>query len=370
MSSIDTWVSNPAENNGPLMSVVTWSLLSVAGVFLAFRLWIRQSQGKFWLDDCALTVSWILLLIQVSINQDSINRGYGKHTLDLDLRNFDILMYNGAAELTIYTIAICLSKISFGLTLLRLTDGWYRLAVYFAIATLAIFATPATIIPWVQCTPLSKTFVDFIPGHCINKQPSIIYGQFQAVWSALMDVMLAILPWRILWGLQMRTAEKIGVCVAMSLGIFAGVTSIIRSTYIQKLTAQDVSYESYNAIIWAVAECSMAIVATSIPVLRVVFKQAINSAITGYTSGNKSTRSRTNTSNAGTLQNRVSTLQFSKKTPDISVNGDSTKEGFGSESRHYVELDDMAGDDQGRVTSSSTDARPDSFERQTPNYQV
>lgn len=40
-----------------------------------------------------------------------------------------------------------------------------------------------------------------------------------AVWSALMDVTLAILPWRIIWGLQMRTAEKIGVCVATSLGI-------------------------------------------------------------------------------------------------------------------------------------------------------
>ena len=148
-------------------------------------------------------------------------------------------MYYGAAELTIYTVAIALSKISFGITLLRLTDGWIRLVVYFAISTLAIFAVPATIIPWVQCKPLAKTFVDFIPGTCINKHPSIVYGRFQAseqttpksvyfdlfwltcdaVWSALMDVCLALLPWRILWGLQMRTAEKIGVCIAMSLGI-------------------------------------------------------------------------------------------------------------------------------------------------------
>jgi hypothetical protein len=103
----------------------------------------------------------------------------------VDLRNFDILMYFGAAELTIYTIAIALSKISFGLTLLRLTDGWTRLAVYFAISTLAIFAIPATVIPWVQCTPLAKTFVDFIPGHCMNKRPSTMYGQFQASKQAI-----------------------------------------------------------------------------------------------------------------------------------------------------------------------------------------
>lgn len=98
----------------------------------------------------------------------------------VDLQNIDILMYYGAAELTIYTIAIALSKISFGITLLRLTDGRTRYIVYFAICTLAIFAIPATIIPWVQCKPLAKTFVDFIPGECINKQPSIVYGRFQA----------------------------------------------------------------------------------------------------------------------------------------------------------------------------------------------
>lgn len=148
-------------------------------------------------------------------------------------------MYYGAAELTIYTVAIAVSKISFGITLLRLTQGWTRLVVCFAISTLAIFAIPATIIPWVQCRPLAKTFVDFIPGTCINKYPSIVYGRFQAgkqtipkgvyfdlfrltwnaVWSALMDVCLAMLPWQILWGLQMRAAEKIGVGIAMSLGI-------------------------------------------------------------------------------------------------------------------------------------------------------
>ena len=99
MSAIDTWVSNPKENNGPLMSVVTWCLVSVAGAFLAARIWIRQHQGKLWLDDCTLVISWVgdttsrrkkefidlvqtLLLIQVIINQLSINIGYGKHTLD------------------------------------------------------------------------------------------------------------------------------------------------------------------------------------------------------------------------------------------------------------------------------------------------
>ena len=59
MDSFDSWVSNPKENNGPLMSVVTWCLVSVAGAFLAVRLWIRSHHGQLWIDDCTLVASWV-----------------------------------------------------------------------------------------------------------------------------------------------------------------------------------------------------------------------------------------------------------------------------------------------------------------------
>ena len=38
-------------------------------------------------------------------------------------------------------------------------------------------------------------------------------------YSGLMDFVLALLPWSILWHLQMKRREKIGVGIAMSLGI-------------------------------------------------------------------------------------------------------------------------------------------------------
>jgi hypothetical protein len=129
--------------------------------------------------------------------------------------------------------------------------------------------------------------------------------------------------------------------------------------------------ESYKSIIWAVAECAMTIVAISIPVLRVVFQQAFNSAMTGYTGHSKASKSRTNPSNTASLPNRLSTRQFSKKTPDISVSGGSGKEVFGGGSQHYVELDDLVVDEQTkRVTSSLSDTRPDSSERHVPNSAV
>ena len=59
MSSLPNWVSNPSESHGPLMSIGAWSMLGVSTVFLFVRLYIRQSQGKLWLDDLALGISWV-----------------------------------------------------------------------------------------------------------------------------------------------------------------------------------------------------------------------------------------------------------------------------------------------------------------------
>lgn len=38
-------------------------------------------------------------------------------------------------------------------------------------------------------------------------------------WSAAMDFFLAFFPWYVIWGLNMKTKDKITICVSLSLGI-------------------------------------------------------------------------------------------------------------------------------------------------------
>jgi hypothetical protein len=38
-------------------------------------------------------------------------------------------------------------------------------------------------------------------------------------YSAAMDIILAILPWKIIWKLTMNKKEKIGVLLAMNMGV-------------------------------------------------------------------------------------------------------------------------------------------------------
>ncbi|KAH5059800.1 hypothetical protein HBI73_208890 [Parastagonospora nodorum] len=361
MASLPNWVSNPSETHGPLMSAGAWSMLGVSAAFLFVRLYIRQSQGKLWLDDLALGISWVLLLVQAIINQLTINLGFGKHALDVDFSNLERIAYYGATSLSVSIIAITLSKISFGITLLRLTITWPRYYVWFAMATLAIFAVPVAVIPWVQCKPLAKTFADILPGKCIDKHPSVVYGRFQAVWSAIMDISLALLPWHVLWKLQMQLAEKIGVCVAMSLGILAGATAIVRARYVELLTKQDLSYDAYNTVLWSFAETAMTIVATSIPVLRVFLKQAVTSVIESYNnSSGRSGNSRINPENTASTFADVSKRRMSKRRTDTNLTGftniskESLVETDRSTSKGYLELDDLTASESIRRVPTAT----------------
>jgi hypothetical protein len=54
-----------------------------------------------------------------------------------------------------------------------------------------------------------------------------------------MDITLAMLPWKLIWGLQMRRQEKVGVAFAMSCGLFAGITAIIKTTKITAMLSAD-----------------------------------------------------------------------------------------------------------------------------------
>lgn len=48
------------------------------------------------------------------------------------------------------------------------------------------------------------------------------------VWSALTDFVLAAFPWFLVWNLQMRRVERIGVCICMSMGVLYVSLSLFR----------------------------------------------------------------------------------------------------------------------------------------------
>jgi hypothetical protein len=168
----------------------------------------------------------LTLLLQVCITIESAlltamtRLGYGLHIWDFDVMNNmpPLLVIVNVAGTFSVTAAIW-SKTSFGITLLHLTNGWVKKTVLFIIISMNIAMGLSALFPWVNCTPLRKAWDMFAEGTCWAPEVTVRYNIFSGVYSACSDIALALLPWQFISGLQMKKKEKIGVGVAMSMGI-------------------------------------------------------------------------------------------------------------------------------------------------------
>jgi hypothetical protein len=91
--------------------------------------------------------------------------------------------------------------------------------VWFCIVTLFLIMIPSATLNWIQCTPVAKAWDPTVEGTCWPASHTINYGIFNAAWCTAADFALALLPWKLLWGLQLRMREKLGVGIAMSMGL-------------------------------------------------------------------------------------------------------------------------------------------------------
>jgi hypothetical protein len=223
-------------DNGPVMVGVAWTLTLLAGAFLGVRIYAKLSRKqRLWWDDYVLLISWvctsgnimpahtdslkILLIAEAITAQVGQQLGFGKRTIDIPIENQATIALGVSVVASISCVSSTLSKISFGITLLRLTAGKLRWFVWFCIVTLFIFMIPSALFTWIQCHPVAKAWDPTVEGVCWPAYITINYGIFNAAWCAIADFALALIPWKIIWGLQLKFREKIGVGIAMSMGI-------------------------------------------------------------------------------------------------------------------------------------------------------
>ncbi|ORY70321.1 uncharacterized protein BCR38DRAFT_332542 [Pseudomassariella vexata] len=273
----------PPDNYGPYINGVSWPLVAIAGLFLGTRLYIKTTAHRaMWWDDHLLTASWLMLAAFAATNSYAVSVGFGKHIDKVPTENFVLLMMLSCISSIFSLLGAAWSKTSFALTLLRLTSGTMEYVVstkyliWGVIISLNLTLTFNTILPFIQCKPIARAWNPYIEGTCWERTVVVDYGVFAAAYSATMDFVLAIVPWLLILKLQMVLKEKIGVAICMSLGLVAGATSIVRAIKVPQVQSYDFTFESGNLSIWTVAEIATTIMATCIPVLRVLVHRVVS----------------------------------------------------------------------------------------------
>lgn len=163
----------------------------------------------------------ISVVISVILTTVTIPYGLGSHMADVPFQNYAIIGLLSNVNGTFAILASVWSKTAFAITLLRLMteSKWARGFLWFVIVTINIFMGLVALFQWVRCSPVSKSWDFLVEGTCWEPEIQVSFAMFASAWSAATDILLSFLPWKLVWNLQMKTKEKIGVAVAMSMGV-------------------------------------------------------------------------------------------------------------------------------------------------------
>ncbi|GAP91741.1 hypothetical protein SAMD00023353_7400420 [Rosellinia necatrix] len=279
------------DTTAPLIQGLAWTITALSLWFCILRLFIKwKYRGKLWYDDYTLAASMAFLLVNTGLIQSITALGYGKHVKDIVAtapQNIRRIVMHLQFLSGVVRLSTNLARVSFGITLLQLSNEREKLFVWFAITTLLAVTTPAIILPFVSCIPYDKIFDPTIPGTCINEGVSIGYFVFEGAWTSLVDFSLVALPWRVLSRLQIRRVEKLGASIAMSLGVLSGVVTIIRTIHTNQIIDEDWTYTSAGLTIWNMVEPAAVIIAASLPNLRVFIVKNTANLKAGIKAGSK-----------------------------------------------------------------------------------
>ncbi|CAI6018678.1 unnamed protein product [Clonostachys chloroleuca] len=140
------------------------------------------------------------------------------------------------------------------------------------------------------CNPREKIWNRWIDGTCLDRKrvdaPS-------AVFNLVMDVIILLLPQRVIWKLNMTGQRRLGVSIIFSIGLLyvsatapfclarinlpysacACAAGRIQSTFTLNYQG-DVTYAVTGAYLWGLSECSCVIMVLSVPAIPKLFTQS------------------------------------------------------------------------------------------------
>ncbi|KAG9230701.1 hypothetical protein BJ875DRAFT_519158, partial [Amylocarpus encephaloides] len=152
---------------------------------------------------------------------------------------------------------------------------------------------------------------------CYSKDTFTAIGLFNSSVNILTDVLFSCLPIPMVWNLQVNIRTKMSLIFILSLGMFACVAAIVKTVLQSQVYSTPNTTREDTYFIWNSVELYVGITAASLPSLRPLFKNLLDST--------KALRSRITTSeNARTTKRHKYYMQ--EDGPSIAMNTLSGKE--------------------------------------------
>ncbi|KAJ5324197.1 hypothetical protein N7476_002797 [Penicillium atrosanguineum] len=255
------------ESRAPLVQGVMWTMAVVALVIVMMRLYVRVAMRHvFGWDDFIIIIAICCLVAYAAVCHVASTIGLGRHLAFVEenpenLINVALLCDIGES---LAIMACTLGKTSFAVTLLRIVvQRWMIALLWFVIVTMNVINILAALFVFLQCKDPRHLWNPAIPSKC---WPDSVFTDFSLFVGGLCSCTITMDD---CLEFANEKKEKIGVAFAMSLGVFAGAASIVKTTYLVALSAKaDFTWELAPLLWWAAVEDGLAITAASIPALK------------------------------------------------------------------------------------------------------
>ncbi|KAL8686134.1 MAG: hypothetical protein Q9218_007323 [Villophora microphyllina] len=263
----------PGQDDGNLVANLAAGCaisLFLMTVFTGTRLSIRASRKclAWGLDDWAIIVA--------------TNAGAGKHVYDVtywELANFKTVSTAIFACFWVAIAAIKISLILFYMRLTAFTSRTWTIAHRTFIIVLVLCAIVSVIVSAFQCNPTFATNVREISRTGIQPKciPTLNLVIGLNIWNILADCLLLVVPFMMLWRVQMKQSTKLKVCIAGVIG-FANIGFAIGRTVAQAKEQDkvfDLTHTGPTTFMYSATELTLGIFTANIPVLSALVTKGV-----------------------------------------------------------------------------------------------
>ncbi|KAA6411597.1 MAG: hypothetical protein FRX48_04877 [Lasallia pustulata] len=258
---------------------IVFPLLSMAAV--ALRLLSRRLKKLRLQADDYIIIPALALVIGMGIN-GIIGANYGdfgqhqKLAPDGSPTNVHAMVVFNECLLALELMsisALTLIKLSVLLFYRRIfTAPAFRLPVWIVGSIVTAWGIAFFFANLLQCTPISGFWEYNVQRNCVNSKHLV--NAYQGL-NIMTDVTILVMPWPMIWGLQLPTRRKAQVGGIFLLGAFVCAVPIIRMAFVNVAgitRTSDVTYSLSSVFYWIIVEASVAIVSACLPTMRPLFQ--------------------------------------------------------------------------------------------------
>ncbi|KAI0555031.1 hypothetical protein F4679DRAFT_525800 [Xylaria curta] len=274
-------LDNPPNGNVLCLIIMT-ILLVIATLVFTLAVYAKLIHiKKLYVEDFFAFAGFVLYVaLECCVFSLIAQFGLFVHQWNVRVKDLAGILYLVHIGSELYAICLVLMKSAILLEWVRIfvpraTRGVFYWICHILLWTNVVFYTVILISANLSCAPFAKLWDKTLPGNCSTNNNA--YDVATASYNFISDVLIFLLPQRIIWQLHLKTEKKIGIAIIFAIGISACTAAAYRLyASIEFLQKADATYIIGDVALGAEAEAMCAILIFYVPTLPKAFKNVRN----------------------------------------------------------------------------------------------